>query len=155
MADSVDNVHYGLADITIDGDDVGYTVDGVTITPELSTVDLVVNEEIQPLDRMVTQFGYTITFTMAETTADNFVLYATGVGSGDDEGNLIGQVNHLAGDLVITASDQSGDDHRWTFEAGTIETGPIQYTKGQGWGIPITVKTLKGTDDHKVEVVTI
>jgi hypothetical protein len=140
------NVHYGVADILIGSTDVGYTAEGVTITPEASMTDLVVNEEVQVIDRMMTSFVYVITFTMAETTAANFIGYATGSSSG----TLNGTLKKLATTLTITATDQSAATHTWTFKAGTVESGAIQYTKGQGWGIPITVKTLKGATEHTI-----
>ncbi len=63
--------------MTIDDEDwseVGYTDDGITMSFSRSTTDVTVAEELKPIRKTTTESQETVTFALAQTSAENFAM---------------------------------------------------------------------------------
>lgn len=109
---------------------IGYTEDGTEISIDISAEDIMVAEELDPVDRVVTSRTIRLTTTLAESTRKRLQL-AVGGGAGGVDDSTPYELPDAGAEVAVMLvwdSDEtpSATNRRWLFRsaqaAGTITT---------------------------------
>lgn len=109
---------------------IGYTEDGTEITIDISAEDIMVAEELDPVDRVVTSRTIRLVVTLAESTKSRLLLAVGGGAAGVDDSTPfeLPEPGAEVPVMLVWDSDESPSaaNRRWLFRsaqaAGTITT---------------------------------
>lgn len=154
MAKTIQNVLTGVATLSfkypIGGAyaEVGYTEDGVSLEYTADTVDIGVEEETFPIDRVINKEDLAVTCNMAESSLANIdkamagsVLAASTITIGPTTN--IGAIKDMS--IKIVGTNPAGFAR--TIEiplANAVGAVGMAYKKGAKTVVPVTFKALKG-----------
>ena len=136
------NVLVGAAGIEIDGNPIGYTVDGANLTVSSDFADIKVEENVGTIIRKLTDQQVRVTFSMAEGTLANLAEAIPG-------SVLAGTVLDIGGGTLqevvieLTGEKPGGGARVITLDKcnPTGEVG-IPYKKGEISVVPVTFSAL-------------
>lgn len=139
---------------------LGYTEEGWTITIERESEDIMVAEEIEPVDSMVTALRVTINAGLVETTAAN-VRMALGLGPNVAYSSVSpfdgpdAETAETAFQLVWDSMETpTAANKRWLFRNCKIASlGELAKAKAPAkTQLPVSIKALKGTSTSAFKV---
>lgn len=128
--------------------ELGYcTPDGVSITPNVETEDIMVWQSLSPVLSPITGMTFEISFTLAQLNQDGLSLFFTGSTWANDGG--VGRLNIDSNPgtqerlLVIEWTDNVGDDYRLVVpRAQMTNREALALTRGDSINQGITFKAL-------------
>jgi hypothetical protein len=100
---------------------VGYTEDGTEVTTNITSEDILVAEEFDPIDNVMTARSSVVNVTMAEARKSNLMLALGGDGTTADDGNgfAFPDAATIPGVMLIWDSDladtPTASNRRWIF----------------------------------------
>ncbi len=99
---------------------VGYTEDGTEVATNITSEDVVVAEEYDPSDNVMTARSTVLSLTMAEARKSNLLLALGGDGSATDDGTGFEFPNaeNIPGVIMVWDSDMgtvTANNRRWVF----------------------------------------
>lgn len=131
--------------------EVGYIdEDGVTITPDITTEDLMAWQSYSPIRVLTTGYILEISMNLMEWIEENIIL---ALGGGVFTDNLDGTWDYqlpAPGEkdtyIMVIEGHDGNERYRWVLErVEQSETGDIVLNKGEASMFPLTVKALAGT----------
>jgi len=123
--------------------EVGYTEDGVTIEHNVDEADIEVEEEVVPVDRVITKQTMSVTCNMAESTLENMAHAMAGSVLSGNILTLGGGVNQKV-NLKIEGRTPAGFLRAIQIPLATA-TGAVgmSYKKGTKTMVPVTFQALR------------
>jgi len=149
MANDRANIIVGAGTLKVDGVDVGYTEDGVSITVEREYYDVEADQSICILEKKKIREKVRLVTNILEATLENLKI-VFGIGNAVATvsgvktlsfGGDTGVAEHL---LVFTGKAPGGFVRTFTaYKAVSIESGEHGYKKGEKTVVPVTFELIE------------
>lgn len=140
------NIIHGPANLTIDGQNVGFTTGGVVLRRKREFLDVEADQATGVIKKLVIMEKMTLSTTMLESTRANMLLAmdCTGSGSGDGE---FGEASPVATEHsgTITGKAPNGGTRTYTFYRGVVaeDVEHVVGARDKVGDIPVTFELMK------------